>query len=81
MSSGYTGELFGRDKILNYLSKRFDTAMTGKGCIDLLYGDAGIGKTAIINKFISMHQKFRVYMFNALLLQMLMIYINPVQIY
>lgn len=55
MSSGYTGELFGRDKILNYLSKRFDTAMTGKGCIDLLYGDAGIGKTAIINKFISMH--------------------------
>lgn len=55
MSNGYTGELFGRDKILNYLSKRFDTAMTGKGCIDLLYGDAGIGKTAIINKFISMH--------------------------
>lgn len=51
MSVSYVGELFGRESILDSLSNRLDIALKGKGCIDLLHGDAGIGKTAIINKF------------------------------
>ena len=55
MSVSYVGELFGRDSILDSLSNRLEIALKGKGCIDLLHGDAGIGKSAIINKFAVLH--------------------------
>lgn len=55
MSVSYVGELFGRDSILDSLSNRLEIALKGKGCIDLLHGDAGIGKSAIINKFTTLH--------------------------
>ena len=55
MSVSYVGELFGRDSILDSLSNRLEIALKGKGCIDLLHGDAGIGKSAIINKFATLH--------------------------
>lgn len=55
MGVSYTGELFGRESILGSLSNRLEIALKGKGCIDLLHGDAGIGKTAIINKFTTLH--------------------------
>lgn len=55
MSVSYVGELFGRESILDSLSNRLEIALKGKGCIDLLHGDAGIGKSAIINKFATLH--------------------------
>ena len=55
MGVSYTGELIGRDGLLETLSKRLDMAIKGKGCIDFLLGDAGIGKTSIINKFTDLH--------------------------
>ena len=55
MGVSYTEELIGREGILETLSKRLDMALKGKGCIDFLLGDAGIGKTSIINKFIDLH--------------------------
>ena len=55
MSVSYVGELFGRESILASLSNRLEIALKGKGCIDLLHGDAGIGKSAIINKFATLH--------------------------
>lgn len=55
MGVSYTGELFGRESILDSLSNRLEIALKGKGCIDLLHGDAGIGKSAIINKFAVLH--------------------------
>lgn len=55
MGVSYTGELFGRESILDSLSNRLEIALKGKGCIDLLHGDAGIGKSAIINKFATLH--------------------------
>lgn len=55
MGFSYTGELIGRDGLLETLSKRLDMALKGKGCIDFLLGDAGIGKTSIINKFTDLH--------------------------
>lgn len=55
MGVSYTGELFGRECILDSLSNRLEIAVKGKGCIDLLHGDAGIGKSAIINKFAVLH--------------------------
>lgn len=55
MSVSYVGELFGRESILDSLSNRLEIALKGKGCIDLLHGDAGIGKSAIINKFAVLH--------------------------
>ncbi len=55
MGVSYTGELFGRKNILDSLSNRLEIALKGKGCIDLLHGDAGIGKSAIINKFAILH--------------------------
>ena len=55
MSVSYVAELFGRDSILDSLSNRLEIALKGKGCIDLLHGDAGIGKSAIINKFATLH--------------------------
>ena len=55
MSVSYVGELFGRESILDSLSNRLEIALKGKGCIDLLHGDAGIGKSAIINKFVTLH--------------------------
>ena len=55
MSVSYVGELFGRESILDSLSNRLEIALKGKGCIDLLHGDAGIGKSAIINKFAISH--------------------------
>ena len=55
MGVSYTGELFGRESILDSLSNRLEIAVKGKGCIDLLHGDAGIGKSAIINKFAVLH--------------------------
>lgn len=55
MGVSYVGELFGRETILDSLSNRLEIALKGKGCIDLLHGDAGIGKSAIINKFTTLH--------------------------
>lgn len=55
MSVSYVGELFGRESILDSLSNRLEIALKGKSCIDLLHGDAGIGKSAIINKFAVLH--------------------------
>lgn len=55
MGVSYTGELFGRESILDSLSSRLELSLKGKGCIDLLHGDAGIGKSAIINKFATLH--------------------------
>ena len=40
MGVSYTGELIGRDGLLETLSKRLDMAIKGKGCIDFLLGDA-----------------------------------------
>lgn len=55
INANSTGELFGREAILEALANRLDIALKGKACIDLLEGDAGIGKTAILSKFISLH--------------------------
>ncbi|MHC4925019.1 MAG: serine/threonine-protein kinase, partial [Planctomycetota bacterium] len=46
-------DLFGRDAELNRLRDQFDRVRDGRGCVLLMEGEAGIGKTRLIDEFVS----------------------------
>ena len=49
--------LVGRELELTELSKLYDLAVSGKGSTVFISGEAGVGKTRLINEFLDQKQK------------------------
>jgi DNA-binding CsgD family transcriptional regulator/tetratricopeptide (TPR) repeat protein len=51
------GALLERDRELSALHARLYEAITGQGCIALISGEAGIGKTSVVDRFLAQAQE------------------------
>jgi predicted ATPase len=49
--------LVGRDKEIEQLMRCFDSALNGKGITVFICGEAGIGKTRLVNEFLGLSRK------------------------
>jgi len=49
--------LVGRDEEIKQLMRCLDSALNGKGSTVLIYGEAGVGKTRLVNEFLKLAKK------------------------
>jgi len=49
--------LVGRDEEIKQLMHCFDSALSGKGTTVFIYGEAGVGKTRLVNEFLALAKK------------------------
>jgi len=50
----------GRDLEIKLLSQHLDSAMKGKGTTVLICGEAGVGKTRLVNEFLNLAKNKRI---------------------
>ena len=56
--------LVGREKEINQLMKQLDIVLTGKGTVLFISGEAGVGKTRLVNEFLNIvkeNQNIRIF--------------------